>query len=79
MQLLSNNQSYFHVSPKPVPYKEQLKNNLNQFGLNPANWTIDFHQPNYALITNTDEVEFQFIGKLNPTQTNWEYIKLFNL
>jgi hypothetical protein len=79
MQFISNSQSYLRIPSKPTPFKEQLKQNLNQFGLNPSNWIIDFHPPNYALITNTDEVEFQFIGKLNPTQTNWEYIKLFSL
>jgi hypothetical protein len=79
MQLISNIQTNLSVLLSPTPREEQLKQNLNQFGLNPANWTLNFHQKNYALITNTDENDFQFIGKMNETKTNWEFIKLFNL
>lgn len=79
MQLLTNIQSNLTVFLNHPPRDEQLKQNLNQFGLNPANWTLNFHQSNYALITNTDENDFQFIGKLNKTKTNWEFIQLFNV
>lgn len=79
MQLISNFQTNLSVLLIPTPRDEQLKQNLIQFGLNPTNWTLNFHQNNYALITNTDENDFQFIGKMNKNKTNWEFIKLFNL
>ena len=79
MQLQSNIQNNLTTLSKPTAREKILKEKLNQFGLNPINWTLHFHQSNYALITNTDENDFQFIGKMNATKTNWEYIKLFNL
>lgn len=79
MQLISNIQNNLSGLLNPTPPVEQLQQNLNQFGLNPTNWTLNFHQKNFALITNTDENDFQFIGKLNKTKTNWEYIQLINL
>ncbi len=60
-------------------HEEQLKQKLNQFGLNPIDWSLNFYQKNYALITNTEENDFQFIGKINAAKTNWEFIQLFNI
>lgn len=79
MQLQSNIPNDLKKRSQPGSCEDLLKESLTQFGLNPKNWNLNFHQSNYALITNTDENDFQFIGKINATKTNWEYIKLFNL
>lgn len=79
MQLISNLQNNLSGILNSTQPTEQLRQNLNQFGLNPTNWTLDFKQKNYAVITNTDENDFQFIGKLNKAKTNWEYIQLLNI
>ncbi len=79
MQQQSNLQNKLTTLLNPDFLEVQLKKKLNQFGLNPINWRLNFHQSNYALITNTDEKDFQFIGKMNASKTDWEYIKLFNL
>ena len=79
MQSLTSIPNRFPAYFNQTPIEEQLKQNLNQFGLNPLNWSLDFYQKNYFLITNTDENDFQFIGKINATKTNWEFIQLFNI
>ena len=79
MQLPTNTPNNFSGFLNQTSHEEQLKQNLNQFGLNPLNWSLSFYQKNYVLITNTDENEFQFIGKINAAKTNWEFIQLFNL
>lgn len=60
-------------------YAEQLQYALNQFGLNPTDWRLEFHDHKYVLITHRQETDFQFIGKITSARNNWEYIKLFNL
>ena len=79
MQLINNTPNSFTGFLNQNSGNEELKQNLNQFGLNPLNWSLNFYQKNYALITNTDENDFQFIGKINAARTNWEFIQLFNL
>ena len=78
MQLTTNTPNSFAGFLNQNSQDEALKQNLNQFGLNPLNWSLNFYK-NYALITNTDENDFQFIGKINAARTNWEFIQLFNL
>lgn len=76
----SSNKNTNTLNPRHNNILEKaLKKNLDQFGLNPENWHIDFKQQNFALIKNADESDFQFIGKINSTRNDWEYIKLFNI
>ena len=79
MQLISNLNTIASKLTYISAHEEVLKTKLKQFGLNPTDWTLSFPQQEYAVITNTDELDFQFIGKLNTEKSQWEYIKLLSL
>lgn len=57
----------------------ELIQNLIQFGLCPFDWSIEKQEADIAIIKNTNENDFQFIGKIDSTHTNWEYLKLHNI
>ena len=59
--------------------QQNLVQNLSQFGLCPFDWTLVFETKDSAIIKNSTEPEFQFIGRLNKNKTDWEYIKLLSL
>lgn len=59
--------------------QEELVLNLTQFGLCPFDWTIEVKNNNLAVIKNTQEEDFQFIGKLDATNSHWEYIQLHSI
>lgn len=56
-----------------------LNQNLAEFGLCPFDWTIEVKNNNMALIKNTEEEDFQFIGKLDRTNSHWEHIQLHSI
>lgn len=56
-----------------------LQENLAHFGLCPQDWSIELQDNQFALVKHTDEDTFQFYGKVNSSESEWEYLQLHSL
>lgn len=76
---LTQKENRINKDSTPNHGHQNLLQSLSQFGLCPFDWTIDFKNNTHAVIKNNDEADFQFIGKVNSTNKDWEYLKLLSI
>lgn len=66
------------ITNKEQKIRLQLQEGLNQFGLNPMDWTIQIQKNDFAQLINKKDQSFQFRGELNKNGS-WSKMQLFSL